>query len=301
MTEANQQLVRRFFEEVWNQRNLDAIDDLYSDDFTLHAMWQNPAAGGSGEKSGKETAKSIISNWFVIEDLHVTIEDIFSEGETVVARHEAAGSHDADVMGIPATGKPVILEGITITKVRDGKITDAWTSWDILGLLMKLGVIPEPPEREPFVDPNPGDPNVAPVSVANGKDLVRDFYDVVWSKGEMDRTFEFAKEVVVDHTAVQGTSPKELPTMLRGAVPDLTMHVDDQAEEGDRVMTLWRATGAHTGGPLFGLPVTGKTVDVAGITINRIEDGKIAEVWDSWDRMGMLQQLGIIPATPPPG
>src|SRR5207302_178148 len=229
----------------------------------LHAMWQNPAAGGSGEKSGKETAKSIISNWFVIEDLHVTIEDIFSEDDTVVARHEAAGSHNADVMGIPATGKPVILEGITITKVRDGKITDAWTSWDILGLLMKLGVIPEPPEREPFVDPNPGDPNVAAVKVANGKDLVRDFYDVVWSKGEMDRTFEFAKEVVVDHTAVQGTSPKELPTMLRGAVPDLVMHVDDQAEEGDRVMTLWRATGAHTGGPLFGLPVTGKSVDVA--------------------------------------
>src|SRR5207244_10272539 len=131
-------------------------------------------AGGSGDRSGKETAKEIISNWFVIEDLNLTIEDMFCEGDLVVSRHESSGSHDADVMGIPATGKPVILEGITITKVNDdGKITDAWTSWDILGLLMKLGVIPEPPPREPFVDPNPGDPNVAPINVKDGKELVR--------------------------------------------------------------------------------------------------------------------------------
>jgi len=298
MTEANEQLVRRFFQEVWNEHNLDAIDELYADDFTLHAMWQNPAAGGSGDKSGKETAKSIISNWFVIEDLDMRIEDIFSEGDTVVARLDGIGSHHADVLGIPATGKPIALEGITITKVRDGKITDTWTCWDILGLLMKLGVIPEPPPRDEFVDD--GAHNPGGFTFTDGKALVREFYDVVWSKGEMDRAFDYAAPVVIDHTVVQGSSPKELPSRIRAACPDLQMHIDDQAEEGDRVMTLWRATGTHTGTDLFGIPTTNMPVDVGGITINRIENGKIVEVWDQWDRMGMLQQLGILPPPPAP-
>ena len=60
MSEENKALVRKFFEEVWNNRNLDYLDEIYSPDFTLHALWQNTSAGGAIEATGIEPAKNVI-------------------------------------------------------------------------------------------------------------------------------------------------------------------------------------------------------------------------------------------------
>lgn len=86
--------------------------------------------------------------------------------------------------------------------------------------------------------------------------------------------------------------------MYRAGFPDLVMTVDAQYEDGDAVINRWTATGTHTG-DLPMLPASGRTATVTGILIDRFEGDQIAESWTSWDTLGMLQQLGAIPAAAP--
>ena len=83
--------------------------------------------------------------------------------------------------------------------------------------------------------------------------------------------------------------------MFLSAFPDTQMTVEDELADGDKVATRWTATGTHTG-ELMGIPPTGKQVTVTGMDINRLVGGKIVEHWGEFDQMGMMQQLGVVPA-----
>jgi steroid delta-isomerase-like uncharacterized protein len=83
--------------------------------------------------------------------------------------------------------------------------------------------------------------------------------------------------------------------LYRDAFPDARITVEDQVAEGDKVATRWSARGTHEG-ELMGVAPTGNRVEITGITISRIEGGKIAEDWINYDALGMLQQVGAIPA-----
>jgi predicted ester cyclase len=140
-TEENKALVRSFFEEVWNNRNLDYLEEVYAPDFKLHALWQNTSAGGAIEATGIEPAKKVIGGWFVgFPDLKVTVDDQVAEGDLVGSRHASTGTHTAEFMGMPATGKHAVVTGMTITRIADGKMVEAWTSWDALGMFEQLGI-----------------------------------------------------------------------------------------------------------------------------------------------------------------
>jgi steroid delta-isomerase-like uncharacterized protein len=160
--EENKALVRSFFEEVWNKGNYEFLDDAYDPNFKLNVMWQNPAAGGSGGKTGTEAAKEVISGWRdSVPDLHVTIDEQLAEGDTVVSRHTSEGTHDQTMMGIPATGKRFKMTGITFTRCADGKMVEAWTHWDMLGLLLAIGIIPPLGQGAALATGGPGTPSEA--------------------------------------------------------------------------------------------------------------------------------------------
>jgi steroid delta-isomerase-like uncharacterized protein len=78
--------------------------------------------------------------------------------------------------------------------------------------------------------------------------------------------------------------------------PDARIAVDDLVAEGDRVATRWTRRGTHTG-EIAGIAATGREVTVSGLTISRLENGKVVEEWITWDTLEMLVQLGAIPAT----
>jgi steroid delta-isomerase-like uncharacterized protein len=88
---------------------------------------------------------------------------------------------------------------------------------------------------------------------------------------------------------------KQLVEGYRTAFPDLRVTIEDQLAEGDRVATRWTARGTHQG-ELMGIAATGKEATVTGLSIDRITDGKIVESWNNWDTLGLLQQLGVVPA-----
>ena len=133
------------------------------------------------------------------------------------------------------------------------------------------------------------------------KTVSRRFFDEVWNKGNLTVLDEI---MVKDHVnSGPGSIPglpngpegsKQFVTAYRNAFPDVHFTIDDQIAEGDKVMTRWTAQGTHQG-ELAGLPATGKSSTVTGITVNRLVDGKIAESWGIFDEFGMMQQLGAIP------
>ncbi len=135
MSEQNQTLMRRGIEEVWNGGNFDVVDELIADDFVGH----QPPLENHGP-AGVKRYFAMLREAF--PDIHFTIEDQIAENDRVVTRWTARATHLGTYQGIPATGKPGIVTGITINRIANGKIVEGWTNLDSLGMLQQLGVIP---------------------------------------------------------------------------------------------------------------------------------------------------------------
>ena len=96
-----------------------------------------------------------------------------------------------------------------------------------------------------------------------------------------------------DIVGIEGLA--QFVSMMRSAFPDLRITVEDDMAEGDKVVTRWTGQGTHQG-ELMGIAPTGNQVTMTGITIHRIEDGKIVEEWENWDALGLMQQIGAVPS-----
>jgi len=137
MSEQNKMLVRRAFEEVYNQGKLEVIDDLVASNIIVFA--------GPGEIRGADGLRQYVAALrTAFPDLHMTIDEQIAEGDTVVTRWTAHGTHLGPFQGIPPTGKRGSMTGIDIDRFVDGKTVECWTNADELGLLQQLGVVPGP-------------------------------------------------------------------------------------------------------------------------------------------------------------
>ena len=133
--EENKVLLRRLFEEVWNQGNLATVDELLAADYVLH----DPAM----LIRGPEGFKAYVSAFRVaFPDLHATIEDQIAQDDKVAMRFTVRATHKGEFQGLPPTGKQITLSGINIQRFVDGKIVENWVNLDALGLLQQLGVLP---------------------------------------------------------------------------------------------------------------------------------------------------------------
>jgi len=138
----------------------------------------------------------------------------------------------------------------------------------------------------------------------DNKNLSRRFFEEMMSGGNPDWLDEVTSPDYVDHDPVfpddiHGIEAiKETMSGYLNAFPDLTMTVQDQIAEGDKVFTRWVAEGTHQG-ELMGVPPSGNRVHVEGMTVDRFENGKFVESWDNWDALGLMQQMGAIPSSQP--
>ena len=137
------------------------------------------------------------------------------------------------------------------------------------------------------------------MSTEKNKALVRRFVDEVQSQHNLDVLDELFSPNFVDRSGM--TNPpnldgtKQLHAMLFAGFPDLKASSHDQVAEGDKVVTRKQFQGTHQG-DYMGIPPTGKEISFEVIEVLRLEDGKIADHWSIGDNLGMLQQLGVIPA-----
>ena len=140
------------------------------------------------------------------------------------------------------------------------------------------------------------------MSTEQNKAVVRRFVEEMLSRHNLDVAGELFTDDFVDHDPedpdgrLSGVSgAREEVGVYITAFPDMEVSVDELVAEGDRVALRATVRGTH-GGELAGIPATGKRVEVVAMQIYRLVDGKIAEAWLSIDRLGMLQQIGVIPA-----
>ena len=131
-------LSRRFVEEGWNQGNLAVFDEGNAPQYVDHGAAPGQGPGAEGYKQAVQMTRA------GFPDLHITIEDMIAEGDRVVTRWTARGTHQGEYMGIPPTGKSVEIGGVNIGRVENGKFVENWAYSDQLVLMQQLGVIPTP-------------------------------------------------------------------------------------------------------------------------------------------------------------
>jgi steroid delta-isomerase-like uncharacterized protein len=137
-TEENKAVVRRYYDEVLNGRNLDVIDALAVEDYVEH----DPFPGqGNGRQDLKARAKLILD---AFNPVRFTLEQVIAEEDKVVVRWSQTATQSGSFMGIPPTGKEFTIAGIDIHTVRGGRMAEHWHVVDQLALMQQLGLIPQP-------------------------------------------------------------------------------------------------------------------------------------------------------------
>ena len=136
MSEENKALARRFYEEVMNKKDVNAIDRLCAADFVDHTAMP-------GQRPGIEGMKESFAMFMrAFPDLRVNIEAMIAEGDIVAARFTITATHSGELMGAPPTGRKVTMHGIDMIRIQAGKAIEAWHQGDDMTVLAGLGVNP---------------------------------------------------------------------------------------------------------------------------------------------------------------
>ena len=136
--EENKALVRRFFEDFCNGRQLELAAALMTADHSYH----DPQIPNVQAPQAMAQAVAVYQNGL---EGHWQVEEmVAAEDDRVVTRWTGTGTHNAELMGIPPTGKAVRVSAISLHRIVGGKLAEHWCVWDTLGLLQQLGVAPAP-------------------------------------------------------------------------------------------------------------------------------------------------------------
>ena len=136
--EQNKQVVRRTYDEVINQENHAVIDAIFAPDVIVH----DPI---SGEARGVAAFRQMLGMFDAAFPHHrVSVEDITAAGDLVYVLHTHTATHGGPFLGLPPTGKQIVVNGIELFRLRDGKIVEFWRQDDDAGMLMQLGILPAP-------------------------------------------------------------------------------------------------------------------------------------------------------------
>jgi steroid delta-isomerase-like uncharacterized protein len=135
-TEENKALARRWAEEIFNQGNLDAADELFGPGFITRHL----DAPDLDREGWKEFSRPFISGF---SERRLAVEDLVAEEEEVVGRVTFSGKHTGEFFGIPPTDRRVEFTGMVWFRIAEGKIVEHWGEFDALGLLRQLGAVPD--------------------------------------------------------------------------------------------------------------------------------------------------------------
>lgn len=131
-------VLRTWFERVWNQGDAQGIDDLYGPNAVAHGQPNTPIPGPEGFRPVYQAFRAAFPN------LRIEVTHAISEGDLGVVHCCVTGTHTGHLMGIPPTNRPVDFTGMTMGRVVDGRILEGWNNYDFVTMYQQLGV--EPPQ-----------------------------------------------------------------------------------------------------------------------------------------------------------
>jgi steroid delta-isomerase-like uncharacterized protein len=136
--EESKDIVRQFW-RVWEEGNIDLVDELLAPDYV------NRTPATPDQPTGPEGVKGVVGMFRTgMPDLKVVIEDMIAEGDKVAVRYTLEGTHEGELFGIPPTGRRLSIKSIAVERVSEGKIREHWRVTDSLDMMQQLGVVPEP-------------------------------------------------------------------------------------------------------------------------------------------------------------
>ena len=138
MSEENRALLHRWFEEVWNKGRPEAIDEMFAEDGIANGLEDasgNPLRGPASFKVFHQQFRN------AFPDIEVTVEDTLVEGDKVAGRCVVRGKHQGEGLGFAATQQPIEITGMTIVRIKDGKIVEAWNNFDFMKMFQQIGAI----------------------------------------------------------------------------------------------------------------------------------------------------------------
>jgi predicted ester cyclase len=136
----NEEIARRFVKEVWNEQKLDVVDELYSPDYVGH--WFLPGGETADRESAKEFIRSVHRGF---PDYEMNIEFLHASDDEVTVGFTGSGTHEGEFMGIPPEATTPMggsIPGQITMHIEDGRVVEGWATWDALGMLQALGVVP---------------------------------------------------------------------------------------------------------------------------------------------------------------
>jgi steroid delta-isomerase-like uncharacterized protein len=136
--ENNVATVRRWFDEVWNQGNLETVRELMAEDAIAYGLGEHDRTV-RGRDEFLAFANRIKT---AFPDIHLTVDDAFGAGDKVVVRFSATMTHTGDGLGVPATHKPVRITGICINRLSNGQLVEGWNVWDQAAMMHQIGIYP---------------------------------------------------------------------------------------------------------------------------------------------------------------
>lgn len=297
--DANKAVYRRFVEEVINGGDLDAVDELFGADYVDHSR-------PPGAPDGLEGVRAVPAMFRqAFPDVSFTIEDMVAEGDIVATRVTGRGTHLGTFLGVEATGRRAAWASTGAFRVADGRIVEHWGVPDLLTLLQQLGAVPalpEGPAPRPLSDDERAERARLEATAPDpeeGKRIMRHHIEDLFNRHDLSELHQWL---------APGYSYKVLGQAVHGldgymstvyplwqAFPDAHNQILRIVAEGDRVAVLWKATGTHRG-EFFGIPATGRRVELMGLTIERIRGGQRLEGWGVPNMLGLMAQLGAGPA-----
>ena len=138
-------IIKRFVEELWNDRRLDVADQIFSEDCVTHQLRSGVLADPAHR--GPQAMKEHVSGWLMsFPDLRFNIEQMIAEEDRVVSQLVMEGTHEGTWMGISPTRKRLQIRMITVHRITNGKIAEDWVLVESLGFFQQLGVLPDTAE-----------------------------------------------------------------------------------------------------------------------------------------------------------
>jgi steroid delta-isomerase-like uncharacterized protein len=270
MSEANKEVVRRWYEAGVNQGHLELLDELFHPDLVFHST---SLGSGRGLEAGRRYIAPVRT---AFPDCRMTIRDLVAEGDQVVARWTFTAHHQGAFLGVPPTGKAVSFDGITVLRLAGGRICEFCDVADLLGLMAQLGAGPQAGEAN--------------------KAIVRRYMEEIWNQGRLDAVDEcFSADGVFHGPNVpefRGPDDRKLYVLaLRRSFPDTHYEIDDLIAEGGRVAMRWSWTGTHRQ-EWNGVAATGRRLSTTGMSFFQFSGGKIVDEIVQFDAPGFLQALG---------
>ena len=139
----NKAIVRRMLDELFNQGNLHLTEEIIAPGFVEH----DPNM--PEEVRGPEAFREYVSAYrSAFPDMHIAVEEQVAEGDLVATRWTGTGTHEGELSGIVPTGNRVRVAGMDISRISGGKIAESWSNYDMMGLMVQIGVIPSPEEAQ---------------------------------------------------------------------------------------------------------------------------------------------------------